>query len=227
MPDSDPVAALRAASTPAVPVLDPAVHRRLRQVTDDVVAARADISLQELERFEQTAARGLQVDHERLRELHAGRTVVVTGGTGCIGAEVTRQVAAHGPARLVVLSRGRFAGCRPHPDAEYRRLDLRDAAAVRATLAELRPDVVHHLAAQHDPGLAERLVPETLATNVAGTANLIAACGDLVRNPSGGPDRLRLACASTGKALRPFTPDVYAASKKATEWLLRQAAAPD
>lgn len=219
---SDPVAALRAVSTPAVPVLDPATHRRLRQVTDELVADRGDIAVEELERFEQTARRGLRVDDDRLREMHAGRTVVVTGGTGCIGAEVTRQVAAHGPARLVVLSRGRFVNGHPHPAAEYRRLDLRDGDAVRDTVAELRPDVVYHLAAQHDPGLAERLVTETLATNVAGTANLIAACGELATRGD-----LRLACASTGKALRPFTPDVYAGSKKTTEWLLRHAAAPE
>ncbi len=221
MPLSDPVAALRAVTTPAVPALDPATHRRLREVTDQLIAARADIATEELERFEQTAARGLRVDHERLLDLHAGRTVVVTGGTGCIGAEVTRQVAAYRPARVVVLSRGRFAGSRPLPGVEYRHLDLRDAAAVRATLADLRPDLVYHLAAQHDPGLAERLVAETLATNVAGTAHLVEACGELAD-----AGELRLACASTGKALRPFTPDVYAGSKKVTEWLLRHAAAP-
>lgn len=224
MPLSDPVAVLRAVTSPAVPVLDPAIHRRLRQVTDDLVAARADIGLEELDRFERTAERGLAVDHERLRDLHAGRTVVVTGGTGCIGGEVTRQVAAYGPARLIVLSRGRFAGSAPHPAAQYRHLDLRDGAAVHAALDELRPDVVYHLAAQHDPGLAEKLVVETLATNVAGTDHLISACAAVAHSTGRAP---RLACASTGKALRPFTPDVYAGSKKATEWLLRNAAASE
>lgn len=218
----DPVAVLRAVTTPAVPVLDDHTHRRLRAVTDELLATRAEIGLEELDRFEQTRERGLAVDHDRLAALHAGRTVVVTGGTGCIGAEVTRQVAAYGPGRLVVLSRGRHTAGQPHPAAEYRRVDLRDAGAVRDVLTEVQPDLVYHLAAQHDPGLAERLVTETLATNVGGTANVIAACTELseLRDAQ---DPLRLACASTGKALRPFTPDIYAGSKKATEWLLRYA----
>ena len=34
-----------------------------------------------------------------------------------------------------------------------------------------------------------------------------------------------MVCASTGKALRPYSADVYTASKRAAEWLLARAAA--
>ena len=36
----------------------------------------------------------------------AGATVLVTGGTGCIGSTLMAQVAARGPGRLVSVSRG-------------------------------------------------------------------------------------------------------------------------
>jgi hypothetical protein len=87
---------------------------------------------------------------------------------------------------------------------------------MKAVLSKFRPDVVYHLAAQHDPGLAETEVASTLGTNIFGTVNVIEACKKF--------PPAHLAAASTGKALRPFSRDIYAASKKATEWVLADAA---
>jgi hypothetical protein len=77
--------------------------------------------------------------------------------------------------------------------------------------------VVFHVAAQRDPGLAEHEVHRTVTTNVLGTRNLIDIAAEF-----GVPEVI---CASTGKALRPYSPDVYTASKRAAEWLLSDAAA--
>ena len=57
----------------------------------------------------------------------------------------------------------------------------------------------------------------TVATNVFGTRNVLQAA---VRTGTG-----TVVCASTGKALRPYSPDVYAASKRIGEWILARAAA--
>jgi hypothetical protein len=84
-------------------------------------------------------------------------------------------------------------------------------------VAAVRPDVIFHLAAQRDPGLAEQAVHQTVTTNLLGTRNLIAAA-----ERAGVPQVVH---ASTGKALRPYSPDVYAASKRAAEWVLSAAAA--
>ena len=94
--------------------------------------------------------------------------------------------------------------------------DVRDEQALRSVLADIRPDVVFHVAAQRDPGLAERAVHETVTTNVLGTHNVIAAAEQAgVR---------RIIFASTGKIVIPYSTDVYASSKRIAEWLASGAA---
>lgn len=186
---------------------------RMRSATRAVLTDRAEAGRAELARFLATRSRTLSVDDERVRQAHRGRTVLVTGGTGCIGSVLVRLLMDSGAARVVSISRGRTR-CWPRTSGvEYRRMDVRQRAAVRQLVAEVRPDIVYHVAAQHDPGLAEQLVARTVSTNVTGTANLVDAC-----RSAGG---MHLAFASTGKALRPFSRDVYAGSKKAAEWVMR------
>ncbi|MBR7829305.1 polysaccharide biosynthesis protein [Actinospica sp. MGRD01-02] len=56
-----------------------------------------------------------------------------------------------------------------------------------------------------------------MATNVFGTRNVLQAAA---RCGAG-----TVVTASTGKALRPYSPDVYAASKRIGEWILARTAA--
>lgn len=66
-------------------------------------------------------------------DLLAGKRVLVTGGSGFLGAQVIRELGSHGVAEIVAP---RSASC-----------DLRDRDATRRLLVEMRPDVVVHLAA--------------------------------------------------------------------------------
>lgn len=209
---TDPVAALCAAA-PGDRAVDGAAIRRMRAATRAVVAHRADVARDEAARFRATGSRMLAIDHDRVRQAHAGRTVLVTGGTGCIGSVLVRLLRAAGAERVVSISRGRTVGWPRTDGVQYRRLDVRQRDAVRELVAELRPDIVYHVAAQHDPGLAEQRVARTVSTNVTGTVNVVDACRSV-----GG---MHLAFASTGKALRPFSRDVYAGSKKVSEWVMR------
>ena len=205
----DPVEALIAAATAGT--ADPS--GRMCAATRAVIDDRAGAGLAELGRFRETRTRQLGIDDDRVREAHLGRTVLVTGGTGCIGSVLVRLLRESGAARVVSISRGR-TNCWPRTDGvEYLRMDVRQRAALQELVAELRPDIVYHVAAQHDPGLAEHHVARTVSTNVTGTVNVVDACRSV-----GG---MHLAFASTGKALRPFSRDVYAGSKKAAEWVMR------
>jgi hypothetical protein len=94
--------------------------------------------------------------------------------------------------------------------------DLRDSEAVTRIVRKVRPDVIFHVAAQRDPGLAESEVRRTITTNVLATRNVLAAAA------AAGVSQV--VYASTGKAMRPYSPEVYTASKRAGEWLMAEAA---
>jgi len=127
------------------------------------------------------------------------------------------MAAGHGAGRLVSVSRGVTGGWPRVAGAQYRVADVRRLAPLADAVDEVRPDVVFHVAAQRDNGLAEREVYRTVATNVLGTRNVIVAA-----EAAGVP---QIVYASTGKALRPYSPEVYTASKRAAEWLVASAAA--
>lgn len=158
--------------------------------------------------------RGIEVPEDLLRERLAGRTVVVTGASGCIGTELVSHLGACEPERIVGLSLDE--GPR-HPVVRHHRMDLRDGPALTALLRRIRPDVVFHLAAQRDPALAERAVRLTVGSNVLATRALIAACAEA------GVEQL--VYASAGRAALPYSGSVGAQSKRVGEWLVADAAA--
>src|SRR5690606_8394497 len=61
-------------------------------------------------------------------------------------------------------------------DIDDRRLDIRDADALQHLFAEVRPELVLHLAAQPLVRRSYRAPLETWSTNVMGTANDLEAC---------------------------------------------------
>jgi hypothetical protein len=166
-------------------------------------------------RFESTRARGLAGFSGGL--LPQWRRVLVTGGTGCVGTVVLSRLAWDLPgAQLVSVARHL-----PHRDrrvagVRYLRGDVRDPSRVAAVLAEVRPDLIVHLAAQRDPGYAERHVVETVSTNVTGT--------QVVLDAAGRAGIANVVVASTGKAVRLFTSDIYAATKRVVEYQAAAAA---
>jgi nucleoside-diphosphate-sugar epimerase len=190
--------------------LDHATVRRLRELTRSLMATKKD-AVEEHTRFLSISRRGLCVPQAELAARLRDATVVVTGGTGCIGSTLMAQLASWHPGRLVSMSRGQTVGWPRQPNAEYLYADLKDRGALDRLVSDLRPDLIFHLAAQRDPGLAEVEVHRTVSTNVVGTRNVLAAAAD-----AGVP---QVVCASTGKALRLYSPDIYAASKRAAEWV--------
>jgi nucleoside-diphosphate-sugar epimerase len=189
--------------------------RILSKLTGRLLGERP-AALREYARFREIGRRTARLPAAQTRAWIADRTVLITGGTGCVGTHVAELVAANAPRRLVCVARGVTKPARVVDGAQYRQADVRDAAGLRALFGEIRPDVVLHLAAQRDPGLAEAEVHRTLATNVFGTRNVLAAAAEHAV-----PDTV---VTSTGKALRPYSPDVYAASKRVAEWLAARAA---
>lgn len=86
--------------------------------------------------------------------------VMVTGGKGQLGTEVTRYLQERG---YEVYSCGKSE------------LDITDAAQVSQTVGEIRPDVIVHTAAYTKVDLAETEIDEAYKINAYGTRNLAVA----------------------------------------------------
>ncbi len=207
---SEIIQTMRAAVPARQPYLDEAALGLLSDLTQSLLAAKPG-AIDEHARFLAIGQRELCLPEPELDGWLHGATILVTGGTGCIGSNLMAQLAARGPGRLVCVSRGVTDSWPRQASADYRQLDVRDRAALDRLIGELRPDVIFHVAAQRDPGLAEVEVHRTVSTNLLGTRNVLAAAAE-----TGVP---QVVCASTGKALRPFSPDMYTASKRAAEWV--------
>ncbi len=148
-------------------------------------------------------------------QLPLPETVVVTGGTGCIGTAVLELLRGRGVPRLTSISRRPPAPHRRVDRVDYRSADIRDAASMRQIVGAIHPELVIHLAGQRQPALAEQQVGETVSANVLGTMSVLAAAG--------WAGVTSVVTASTGKALRFYAPEIYAASKKLGEYLVSQA----
>jgi nucleoside-diphosphate-sugar epimerase len=213
---SEIIASMRAVAPPGQQHLGDDVLAELRTLTQALITARTGAA-EEHARFLAIAERGLCLPEAELAGRLRDATVLVTGGTGCIGSTLMTQLAARCPDRLVSVSRGVTGDWPRQPSAEYRYADVRDRTAIEALIREIQPDLVFHVAAQRDPGLAEIEVHRTVSTNVLGTRAVLTAAAE-----AGVP---QVVCASTGKALRPYSPDMYTASKRAAEWVASGVAA--
>ena len=109
---------------------------QLRGLTQSLIAARTGAA-EEHTRFLAIAERGLCLPEAGLADLLQDATVLVTGGTGCVGSTLTAQLAARGPGRLVSVSRGITGKLPRHEGAEYRHADVRDRAAMDALIREI------------------------------------------------------------------------------------------
>lgn len=107
-----------------------------------------------------------------------GATILITGGTGSWGQELTRKLLAFQPKELRLFSRNEFAQVQmqrsfEHPSLRFIIGDIRDKEAV--TEACRNVDYVFHLAALKHVPICELQPDEALKTNVIGAENVINA----------------------------------------------------
>jgi UDP-glucose 4-epimerase len=100
---------------------------------------------------------------------------IVTGGAGFIGSHVADGLLARGDSVVVVdnLASGRRE--RVPSGADFRELDIRDGAALKALAAEVEPGAWFHLAAQADVRVSVDDPGFDADVNVRGTAEVLEA----------------------------------------------------
>jgi FlaA1/EpsC-like NDP-sugar epimerase len=164
----------------------------------------------------------VRVEIDRVGAYLRGRTVLVTGAGGSIGAELCRQISRVGPNRLVLVDNAENSlfEVRRHLEDErhFARApavlaDCKDATRMREVFDEHRPSVVFHAAAYKHVPLMEENPVEAVRNNAVATRIAAAAAGEA------GVERFVLV--STDKAVSPAT--VMGASKALAEWAIEAA----
>ncbi len=126
----------------------------------------------------------VQLDWDGIQRQLLGKTVLVTGGGGSIGAELCRQVARLGVAKLVLYERGEYPLYRierelrrnfPHLALDAMLGDVCDAIALEHAFAAHRPHLVFHAAAYKHVPIVEAQIREGVRNNVLGTQNVVDA----------------------------------------------------
>jgi FlaA1/EpsC-like NDP-sugar epimerase len=161
---------------------------------------------------------------EQVRQVYAGKRILVTGGGGSIGSELVRQLLLLEPGSVAILDKDensvyeleqelifRF----PAPSIEPMIADVRHEARLGALFEEFKPQVVFHAAAHKHVPLMERHPCEAVLNNVFGTQTLLEACR------VNGVERF--VYISTDKAVNPV--NVMGATKRVGEMLVQAYAA--
>jgi FlaA1/EpsC-like NDP-sugar epimerase len=112
----------------------------------------------------------------------SGKTVVVTGAGGSIGARIAKFLSEVPLANLLCADRDenslhslslQISQAALFQDAKYILLDIRDEMAVENLFEVYKPDVVIHCAALKHLAVLEHYPREAFLTNVIGTNNLL------------------------------------------------------
>jgi FlaA1/EpsC-like NDP-sugar epimerase len=161
----------------------------------------------------------VEVDFDAAAAYLKDQTVLVTGAGGSIGAELCRQIARVGPARLILVEASEGAlfeverelvGERDFPAAVPVLGDAKDAEKMRRVFERYRPTIVFHAAAYKHVPLLEANPLESVRNNVLTTRTLAEVAVEF------GADRFVLI--STDKAANPK--NLMGQSKALCEWIV-------
>jgi FlaA1/EpsC-like NDP-sugar epimerase len=128
------------------------------------------------------------IDDTSLHELLTGQVVMVTGAGGSIGSELCRQIAAYGPAMLVLYEMNEYAMYKvdeqlreDFPNLPVASLvgDIKNARRVNQVMHQYSPALVFQAAAyKHVPLMEEANAWEAVQNNVLGTYAVARAAID-------------------------------------------------
>ena len=127
----------------------------------------------------------VKLDEPGLQAWIKGRSVLVTGDGGSMGAALCRQIARFEPARLIIFEQNEFALYRMEQEftGQHSQIalhcvvaDVKNSARVAETLAEHRPEIVFHAAAcKHAPLIEQHDACAAVQSNVLGTWHVAQA----------------------------------------------------
>ena len=149
-----------------------------------------------------------------------GKTIMVTGGGGSIGSELCRQIADHGPEKLIIFDvyennaydiQNELKKKYPYLNLQVIIGSVRDSRKVNQVFEKYRPEIVYHAAAHKHVPLMEDSPCEAIKNNAIGTyktayAAMMNGCEKFV-------------LISTDKAVNPT--NIMGASKRLCEMIVQ------
>lgn len=107
------------------------------------------------------------------------KVILITGGSGSWGNELTTQLLSKNPRKIIIFSRGELAQVNMERKFRDDRIqyvigDVRDYESVNRVCKGV--DYVFHLAALKHVPVCENQPQEAIKTNINGTTNLVNAC---------------------------------------------------
>lgn len=128
--------------------------------------------------------------------------ILITGAGGFVGRHLLNHLITTQPSASLFGTVYKLEKQHSLPDSvQSVEIDLRDEADVYQMLADIRPDVIYHLAAQSSPSRALISIWPTLETNIRSQLNLCESCIRLNIKP-------RILVTTSGEIYRCDMPDL-------------------
>lgn len=163
----------------------------------------------------------ISVDMSEIGGSITGKTVLVTGGGGSIGSELSRQIAGYSPKELIIVDIYENNAYEIQQELKRKYADklklttliasVRNTHRMESIFEKYRPDIVFHAAAHKHVPLMEDSPCEAIKNNVFGTYKTAMAAGKYGAK--------RFVLISTDKAVNPT--NIMGASKRLCEMIVQ------
>jgi FlaA1/EpsC-like NDP-sugar epimerase len=158
------------------------VAARIVPRVKEIIEGKAHIGALREVRVEDLLGRPVvKADVNALHDFFKNKTVLITGAAGSIGSELSRQVAAYKPKKIVLLDwweNGLFdiqqelLSLFPKADISFVICNIQDKLTLESVFSTYHPDIVFHAAAYKHVPLMEQHPDQAVSNNVFGTLNV-------------------------------------------------------